>query len=360
MIRPILAKFAVMRSLSPATKVNLVGSLLAIFCALAQFRLIAMMFQTWYGRAVEAAYGVVIGMPHWRSYQSRVLGPYIIEWLTKLFPDYLSAHVFLSIVALTIAGFLAWRLGLLLAETITGAVLALAAFQILFVFCLTLPWIYIWDYLSAAIFFAFVIFVAQDKSWKWFVALFAIAIFNRENALFIAAWMIVNPIVRYVLGRRKLIEPQSLDRAMIAAGAACLLAGLGITELLRDTLLVREVGYEIFKDSVQHFSSIQFQLWNNLSSILHALTTLDYNMQFVVIVLFLAMIAAAIYLACIEPRRWAGLAVIQLASMAAILLVGIIMETRLLVELIPLTTAAIVIAATRSRPNQPAGTSTGK
>ena len=127
MMRSTLVKLAAARSLSTGTKINLVGLLLAIFCAFAQFRLIAMMFQTWYGRAVEAAYGVVIGMPHWRNYQSRVLGPYVIERLTKVFPDFLSAHVFLSIVALTIAGLLAWRLGLLLTESVTGAALALAA-----------------------------------------------------------------------------------------------------------------------------------------------------------------------------------------------------------------------------------------
>src|SRR5215468_10652410 len=97
-------------------KENLFVGLLAAFCAVAQFRLIAMMYQVWYGRAVEAAYGVVIGMPHWRSYQSRVLGPFAIEGLTKVLPDYLSAHVLLSIAALTIAGFLAWRLGRLLTE----------------------------------------------------------------------------------------------------------------------------------------------------------------------------------------------------------------------------------------------------
>jgi hypothetical protein len=62
-------------AISRQAKENLFVGLLAALCAVAQFRLIAMMFQVWYGRAAEAAYGVVIGMPHWRSYQSRILGP---------------------------------------------------------------------------------------------------------------------------------------------------------------------------------------------------------------------------------------------------------------------------------------------
>jgi hypothetical protein len=330
------------------TNENLAGALLAIFCAFAQFRLIAMLFQTWYGRAVEAAYGVTIGMPHWRSYQSRVLGPYLVDGLTWIFPSYLSAHVFLSIVALAIAGFLAWLLGRLLSNTITGAALALCTFEILFVFCLTLPWIYIWDYLSVAIFFAFVILVVQEKSWVWFSAVFAIAIFNRENAFFIAAWMIVDPLVRFGLGKRKIVSSQTLNRSMIAAGVACLAIGAGITELLRRTLLVREVGYELFRDSPQaHFESVQNQVGNNFAGLVHALTTLDYNMQFVVIVLIAAMIGAAIYLAYIDPLRWTGIALIQVATVVAIFLVGVLMETRLLVELIPLSTAAVVVATTR-------------
>jgi hypothetical protein len=329
---------------------NLVGALLAVFCAGAQFRLIAMMFQIWYGRAAEAAYGVTIGMPHWRSYQSRVLGPYLIDGLAWVFPNYLSAHVFLSIVTLAVAGFLAWRLGLLLANTVMGAGLALFTFQILFVFCLTLPWIYIWDYLSVAIFFAFVVLVVQQKSWAWFCGLFAIAVLNRENAFFIALWMIIDPLIRFGLVRRKVVTGEPVNRSMIAAGTACLVVGAGVTEFLRRTLLVKEVGYELFRDSPQaHFESVQNQLGNNFASLVHALTTFDYNMQFVVIVLIAAMIAAAVYLARVDPIRWAGLALIHIASVVAIFLVGVLMETRLLVELIPLSTAAVVVAATRSK-----------
>ncbi len=35
-----------------------------------------------------AARGVVIGQPHWRAYQNRLLGPYLIELLTWVFGSY--------------------------------------------------------------------------------------------------------------------------------------------------------------------------------------------------------------------------------------------------------------------------------
>ena len=339
-------------AISRQAKENLVVGLLAALCAVAQFRLIAMMFQVWYGRAAEAANGVVIGMPHWRSYQSRILGPYMAEAFSKLFPSYLSAHVFVSIGALTIAGFFAWRLGRTLANHLMGAALSFTTFHILFAFCLTLPWIYIWDYLSVAIFSAFVLFVIRERSWRWFAGLFAIAIFNRENALFIALWMIIDPVVRHVLGRRKLITMQPVDRSMIAAGVFCVASGLALTEFLRRALLVREVGYELFRDAPEtHFSMVQLQLFNNFGSLIHALTTLDYNMQFVIVAMVLMMVGAAVYMACVDPLRWAGLGLVQLTIVFAILLVGVLPETRLYVELIPFLTSAVVVAAARFSSN---------
>ncbi len=60
---------------------------------------------------MEAEYGVVVGKPHWRIYQSRVLGPYIVQGLSHFFSSQINAHAFFSIVTLAIAGLLAWRLG---------------------------------------------------------------------------------------------------------------------------------------------------------------------------------------------------------------------------------------------------------
>jgi hypothetical protein len=92
-------------------KSDLCGAGLAAFCALAQFRLTIIVFQADYSRSVEAARGVVIGRPHWRIYQSRVLAPYIIQGLSHLFGSYPGGYVVFSIAALAVAGFVAWRLG---------------------------------------------------------------------------------------------------------------------------------------------------------------------------------------------------------------------------------------------------------
>ena len=50
-------------------------------CALFLVRVIVLFYQKDYGRAVDAARGVVTGHPHWRVYQSRVLGPWMVKLL---------------------------------------------------------------------------------------------------------------------------------------------------------------------------------------------------------------------------------------------------------------------------------------
>jgi hypothetical protein len=87
------------------------GAGLSAFFALAQFRLIVFIFGPNYGRAVDAAAGVLSGHPHWRDYQPRVLGPLLIDVASLVLPSFLAAHVVFSIVTLAVMGYLAWRLG---------------------------------------------------------------------------------------------------------------------------------------------------------------------------------------------------------------------------------------------------------
>lgn len=107
----------------------LLGLGLSGFFALAQFRIIVMLFRQDYGRAVAAAVGVLAGMPHWRSFQARVLAPFLIDSVSPLFPSFLDAHVFFSIVTLAVMGYLAWRLGWRVGATLGAAVLALFVFE---------------------------------------------------------------------------------------------------------------------------------------------------------------------------------------------------------------------------------------
>ena len=130
----------------------LLGLALSSFFALVQFRLIIMLFDADYGRAVDAALGVLDGRPHWRQFQARVLAPFLINVVSPLFPSFYAAHVGFSIATLAVMGYLAWRLGWRIGANLVAAMLALFVFETSFFFLLSPPWLYAWDYLDIIVF----------------------------------------------------------------------------------------------------------------------------------------------------------------------------------------------------------------
>ncbi len=286
--------------------------------ALVQFHVIAFVLGGSYGRSVTTAHDVLLGRPHWRVYQSRVLSPYLIDTLTPLFGSFLAAHVFVSIVALILAGLVAWRIGQRLADT-RGAVASLLVFHASFALLLSRPWLIAWDYLDALVFLIFLDFVLSGRSWRWFVGLFAIAVFNHEIALFIPVWLVCEAVVRR-------------DRVRGVAGVVSLASGMVILESLRRLLLVQEMGPTIFLDAPSHAGgSFHFRLFDNLAR----LAMVD-NQMLVVGVFLLGVLAIAGWLAWQDPTRFLGLALMQVALIGSLLTFGVVQETRLYVVLIPL------------------------
>jgi len=116
----------------------------------------------------------------WPGYRSRVLGVGLI----KLAGGDMRAYMIVTGVALFIAGLLAWRLAGALGLGILHAAFAVFAS----------PWFSPWDMFEPAIFLAFVVLVVEEKSWRWFVALFAVSIFNLQTAMWIPLWMVLTGV----------------------------------------------------------------------------------------------------------------------------------------------------------------------
>ena len=324
-------------------KFETAGGLLAAFFALVQLRLVLLLFGGAYDASVAATLGVMQGRPHWRVYQSRVLGPALVDLLDWITRDDAIAYQLFSAIALTVAGYLAWRLGRQIGGTKAAALLAFCLFQLGFAFLLTPPWLYAWDFIDVIVFLAFVDFVWTGRNWRWFAALFAVAIFNRESAEFIALWMMLEPLTRALHARRGLAKKKPFVRAMSIAGFACFIAGLGIVEALRRALLIEEVGPKLFPNSAAaNGPDFHFKLFDNLRDIGAAAG----NLQNLVVVYFLIFLAGLIFLlAWRDPARWLGLALVHVALLVSILLFGAMFETRLYVEFIPIAIAAGVIFA---------------
>jgi len=87
-----------------------------------------------------------------------------------------------TFIALTLGGALSWYL-----DGAGGLGIYHAGFALV-----ANPWFAPWDIFGSVLFTAFVVFVVERKSYRWFASLFAVAIFNHQSAMFIPLWMILS------------------------------------------------------------------------------------------------------------------------------------------------------------------------
>lgn len=294
----------------------------------AQLRLIFFVMGSHYGNSIEASADVLNGTPYWAIDQSRVPGPYTIRFLSTLTGNFPLAHVLFLAGMTTLGSYMP----LLLADRRFGkqpAWLAFFVFQAFFSFLLNQLWLYAWDQYSIILFLLFVYFVFADKDWRWFCALFSIAVFNRESALFMAIWMVVHPIARAFFAHRHDHWPRRIDRSMCLAGILCGVLGTFLIHNLRTTLLIREMASA---PGVSHNFDIAIGL--NLRNITAAFSpNLFYHLTPLFILIGTAILAISLMKK--DPARFFGLGLTFLALTASIFCFGIIHETRVLLELIP-------------------------
>src|SRR5262245_31316506 len=179
------------------SKSNIIGATLALFSSLLLFRLVHFMGVR-YDYMAELTHGITTGHPLWRQIQSRVLAPYIIKALTFGSLEYRHAHIVFHIIAVATAAFLCWRMGKKYGGSDQTALLSLTVFVTCFAFLMAPPWpLMSWDLIDIIVFILFIDFVLARKGLQWFVGLFAIAIWNRDDAVFIPLWLIFDPLVQF-------------------------------------------------------------------------------------------------------------------------------------------------------------------
>jgi hypothetical protein len=332
------------------SKSNFVGAILAIISSIGLFCLVTFTFKNTASYSAQVSFGVTTGHPAWKVFQSRVLGPFIVKALSfGSVQHYGTAHAGFQITTVATAAFLCWRLGKKYGGDDHSAVLALALFVMCFSLLLSPPLLYIWDLIDMIVFTVFIDFILSGFSLPWFLGLFAIAIWNRDSANFIALWLILDPLVRFFYqGRYKLAV---LEWHRIFAGAICLGAGLIIAELLKRALFIEGWGpntagrynlgllwnIDFLKDSLFTFKAWMMALWAWM------------------IVLFLATTALlGAKFASLDPQRYLSIYLIELSLLAALLLFGLIYETRIYLVLVPfiiisgvLVTKAIAVKQAR-------------
>jgi len=293
-----------------------------------------------------ASQGVLDGLPHWRIYQSRVLGPLLMgsieRWgSTTYLPAYLSG-VLLALLgthALLWLFYARQRLSLGRSAALSLALIAAS------VPLVRSEWFYIWDALSLLFVTAFVVGVLSGFRHGVLALIFAAALLNHELSLFMPVWLIVERLCDAWRERRfRLQHALPLGAALLVIWAA-----RSVIEWLRSTFLVREVGPEIFRDYDARFAdpSLQWHLAPNLAELGRALAALQpRGLLGPALLVFCGLL---VHHARSSDLRLRALALTFLLLLAATLGVGLVFETRVYLVFLPYVLSVPLAAAQRDR-----------
>jgi hypothetical protein len=280
--------------------------------------------------SLQASQGVLDGLPHWRIYQSRVLGPYVIKWIGQLF-NVSPTIAYLSFIAsfLFITKLVVVKFGLLFTRGVAPTYLMLISGSLLFAVLINNPWLYPWDIAGLLISTIFVVMVLRRTNWPWFIPLIIIAFLNRESGIFICVWMVAQGWLGCEF--EKMRKPNIV---MMLAGCAAAIIGLAMTELLRNTLLIREIGPELWHIN-SNTSWFFLQIGNNFTDLVSSLTSGSLQFPFIPYFILIFGIASVIFVGIRHSATYTAVCFSFGVNFIFICLFGLIWESRILIEVIP-------------------------
>ncbi|MFA7243504.1 MAG: hypothetical protein WC091_25635 [Sulfuricellaceae bacterium] len=231
------------------SKLEIVGALLVAVClAMMQMRNIQWKFDSRMGDQIAAMQGIVNGLPHWRMYQSRVLGPYLTDFTRIILGiDFPEAYVISTTILLAISFFgLMWAAWDILETKLAALATAFAVFA-LNVMLMQGSWIYSWDYIDLIVFSALVWAIVTNRSLRVIVPILILETFNRDVILVLCCWLILDAIIGITSSSK--VWPKvhfHLNLKQLLWALTLLLAGYWVIEALRSLLLVKEIGPDMF------------------------------------------------------------------------------------------------------------------
>jgi hypothetical protein len=323
---------------------------LAFFFGAASLRLYLLLLPQAFVRSTAVADSVVHGEPPWRMFQSRVLGPYLVHAVAVLTRRELpEAYAWIALALLFATGLAVLVMTRGLRDPERPALGSFLVFYAGFFVLLPCIWLYVWDLIALLVFWMFQAFVMRRPPWWAFVVLFAFAVLNHELGLAIAGWMTLDPLVRWLAGRRH-ARHATFDRASFLAGVASIAAGIGLIESLRRALLVHlSPPAGASELAPNDLGEVHLTLGQNGEAIARSFTLAPGDTyQFVVPLFLLAVVVLAIRLWILDAARYGALALMTLAMVASFLCFGLVLETRVLMPLVPFV-AMHGWAATRGR-----------
>ncbi len=312
--------------------------LVSVFLAAAQLRILFLVFgEQQLAKHIAAAQGVVDGLPHWRIYQSRLIGPYAIEGVSRLtgwefHQAYLAvAFALLIVFFLVVMGVARSNHG-----APSAAVGAAAAAAFLNAFLMQGAWLYIWDFVDLIV-FSLLIWAVVTKRSLWVVAMIlGVEMLNREVVFILCGWLGLDALVTLTRDsgsrlRLKLV----LRRTQLATAFAMLVLCYVTVEYLTASLLVREIGPEIYPEVVESGSYIHFKLANNLQALGDSFSTALQNLMIVFNLLIFAIPVVAGWSLFSRLEAVRRLGALHLILWGFTFTFGLMYETRVWISFVP-------------------------
>lgn len=296
--------------------------------------------------SVQAIDGVMSGQPHWIIYQSRLAGPFIVKFASSFFSIRLeTAYQAYIVLTMTAGGFLTFKFSSVLSGRNEIAFGAMLLFFVLAFCVIGNDFIYPWDFLDILFFTLFIYFVATEKPYWWFLALFGGAVLNRESAFFIAPWLILQPFVggRYAMAK--------WGNAL--AGLALVCTGAAFVLTVRYLLLIEEVAPPVTGQPYgRHFQWVYRENWQ----VIFLRLRYPFSTNVVPALFWIASYFVAALVALRDPRKFGLMSLCFITLLTGVLLFGVMLETRILLEFVPLLTLGSLIASGAHRRAEQPGT----
>jgi hypothetical protein len=303
---------------------------LVLLVSVAQTELLLLAFKgSQHDQIIDATAGVATGHPHWRIYQNRVLGPELFWFLVNRGISQADAFIIACCGLLsTFYGVLAacaWNLTRRMWLAVSAVLLGFALNAIM----MQPPWIYLWDLIDLTVFTILTWAVLTRQPLWVFSVTIAAALFNREVMLIVALLLSLDGAVSFARDRQRRHLAQLLTGAVLAVG------GYYLVEFLRDALLVREVGPELYGFTQgPHFD---FTLEPNWQTLLHTpLRTHFLNLPQYAFIIAVVVVAAWHWNK--QPRLAIGYSILW----TSVICFGVANEWRVWIEFVPFLTLSVL------------------
>lgn len=320
-------------SASRYEKFTAISSLVSVFfISLLTAKIFVKFHASKFNTLVEAARGVLSHKPHWLAYQNRLLAPYVVHGISLFGISFEEALMVFNVLAIISQTIILYTLLLNCTNNdFSLSILYVIFFSFMFI-GIQHSWFYTWDSLEIIFFTLFSWGIWKKKPALYFVALFFVALSNKESAIFIAVFLIVDAFQFQNREGSFLPAIKFSSVAKLVTGLFLTFFGVVYTKLVRDYLFIVSSKPDLGDDSSNRVLGNHYTLPENLQSFVpERLFSPD-------IINSLFLIGLVIYLLWLfgrfEDQDYKVFIIIMLIIIS-IFLFGLIHESRIYAPLLP-------------------------